>query len=201
MPRRHTHLHPSAPGYLPETGALSGKCQPFCGILTKKQGVFWQVPAPPAPKCSPCPIPWDTVRVFPPKPFTVSPTLGRGARFPHPPLRRITLSLPVAPNRIHTVTPPHRHRSNFTPTTCNAQSASHHPPPPFQRHRSPASNSTCYTYFLQAVEDATVRAADGDGRHRALDYSMRGNCRSPGPPRPLLPQRLFTEKSRVRPTG
>ena len=33
-------------------------------------------------KCSPCPISGDAVRVFPPKPFTVSPTLGRGARCP-----------------------------------------------------------------------------------------------------------------------
>ena len=155
------------------------------------------------------------------------PTLGRGAHFPtqtvhcvpdfgtrcalpppnrsppsRPPLRRIALSLPVAPDCIHTVTPPHRHRSNFTPTTCNAQSASNRPPPPFQRHRSPAPNSTCYTTaFLQAVEDTTVRAADGNGRHRALDYLIRGNCRSPGPPRPLPPPRLFAEKSRVRPTG
>ena len=47
----------------------------------------------------------------------------------------------------------YRNRSNFTPTTCDPQSASHRPPPPFQRHRSPASNSTCYTTFLQALED------------------------------------------------
>ncbi len=120
------------------------------------------------PKRSPCPRPWDAVHTFPAQPFTVSPTLGRGARFSLPnrspcprlwdavraaPAKPLTAFPPaVAPSRtlssgstyrIHPVTPPHRHRSNFTPTTCNAQSASHHPPPPFQRHRSPASNSTC----------------------------------------------------------
>ena len=95
------------------------------------------------PNRSPCPRLWDAVRAFPAQPFTVSPTLGRGARFSRPTVHRVPdlgtrcalfppavalyrHSQPVAPIAF---TPPHRHRSNFTLTTCNTEMATQAPPP------------------------------------------------------------------------
>ncbi len=45
--------------------------------------------APPALRCARCPISWDTTPVFPAKPFTVSPTLGRGVHFPRQTVHRV----------------------------------------------------------------------------------------------------------------